>query len=100
MRIRVALSRERLEVLEQQGMSGRDEQLERLELLAHRALALCVGRGMLTMSSLSPVLTKTLPIPLLCIDGIAPQTGLVHKHVCSFCSNVQQIILLVRQETH
>lgn len=122
-RIRVVLARERLEVLEQQGLPGREEQLERLELMAHRfikflflvfellrvafldpfrscrALALCIGRGMLTLSSLSPVLTETLPIPLLCIDGRVPQAGSPLFQDAFPAPNHQCCVFFVRQSS-
>ena len=45
---------------------------KRLALLARRALALPVGRGMLALGNLHPVAAEPLPIPELCLKGRVP----------------------------
>lgn len=48
---------------------------EKLLLLAFRALALPIGRGMLTIGSLQPIPAEPLPIPDLCLKGRVPPTN-------------------------
>jgi Anaphase-promoting complex sub unit 1 C-terminal domain/APC1 beta sandwich domain/Anaphase-promoting complex subunit 1 middle domain len=61
-------------------MAGRDvavEQQQRLARRLQRSLAQCIGRGMFTLASVSPVLTDLLPIPELNISGRIPPSNRV-----------------------
>ena len=48
---------------------------KRLLFLSRRALALPIGRGMLTIASLHPVPAEPMPIPDLCLKGRVPPTN-------------------------
>jgi hypothetical protein len=50
-------------------VSHRYKQQLRLLSICRRSLALSVGRGMLTLSSLDPLMAEHLPIPLLSLAG-------------------------------
>lgn len=50
-------------------VSHRDKQQQRLLSLCRRSLAFSVGRGMLTLSSLDPLMAEHLPIPPLALSG-------------------------------
>ena len=50
---------------------------ERLLLLCRRVLACPLGRGMLTIGSMQPVLAEPLPIPDLCLAGKVPPNNAV-----------------------
>jgi hypothetical protein len=57
-----------------------DHEYERLKqskllLLCRRALALPIGRGMLTIGSFQPVAAEPLPVPDLCLVGRIPPTN-------------------------
>jgi hypothetical protein len=49
----------------------------KLILLCRRALALSIGRGMLTYGSLCPNVAEPLPIPELCLKGRLPPTNVL-----------------------
>jgi len=46
----------------------------RLHLMCKRVVSISVGRGMLTMGTLQPLLADALPIPPLCLSGRVPPT--------------------------
>lgn len=48
---------------------------ERLLTLCRRALALPIGRGMLTLGTLKPIPAEQLPIPEVCLSGRVPPTN-------------------------
>jgi anaphase-promoting complex subunit 1 len=48
---------------------------KRLLQLSYRALALQIGRGMLTIGGLRPISAEPLPIPDLCLQGRVPPTN-------------------------
>jgi anaphase-promoting complex subunit 1 len=50
----------------------RQKQQIRLLIVCRRTLACCVGRGMLTISSVEPLMAEALPIPPLSLSGRVP----------------------------
>jgi anaphase-promoting complex subunit 1 len=49
----------------------------RLLTLCRRTFAACVGRGMLTMGSLEPLMAESLPIPTLMLAGRVPPQNII-----------------------
>ena len=49
----------------------------RLLTLCRRTFAACVGRGMLTMGSLEPLMAESLPIPTLMLSGRVPPQNVI-----------------------
>ncbi|CAG9837359.1 unnamed protein product [Diabrotica balteata] len=52
-----------------------EEQEKHLYGICIRTMALPVGRGMITLRTISPVITEPLPAPALCLIGKAPPRG-------------------------
>ena len=56
----------------------------RLLTLCRRTLALCVGRGMLTIRTLEPLMAASLPIPPLVLSGrVAPSNSIIQLDTMS-----------------
>ncbi|KAF2353690.1 hypothetical protein FHG87_015551 [Trinorchestia longiramus] len=64
--------KQRLEVSDHE---FQEEQERYLFCLCVRTMALPVGRGMFTLSTHTPIITETLPIPPLCLTGKAAPRG-------------------------
>jgi anaphase-promoting complex subunit 1 len=64
---------------------------EKLLLLSRRALALPVGRGMLTIGNLKPVPAEPLPVPDICLSGRVPPTNAILALDTSECPSDMKV---------
>ncbi|XP_014679973.1 PREDICTED: anaphase-promoting complex subunit 1-like, partial [Priapulus caudatus] len=69
-----------------------EEQERHLLSICQRTMALPLGRGMFTLSTSTPIVTETLPVPKLCLTGRAPPRNTI------LCACVRACVLNVDNE--